>query len=380
MAIQFHCPSCAATLKVPDAAAGKKGTCPKCGTALLVPRVEPPPPAPTTPQRQPAQSAAPSESDSPVPEFSFAETQPNAPPESEDPLAFLSHVEPTLPVALPRESPTVRRLRRRSRGVWSVLIPLVFFAAFAGVGGWLYFRETTPRLEGTLQAVALEEEMPPPGFITNTDADLPEDVFAQLLKDMAAEPLPPVRSNLMEVEFKPGPKALEVHVRATPETQFFRVDLNSDPALRRFRNEQAKELGEPRREEFTKAAAEMLRDWQQSGSIDAARYRDAAGLNALLLPLSYHLQAVVDGHIYRAVAEDVDGRAYFLLPPETTQFRIEGRELSDGRVLFPGTYTVKVVASPEKDRSDGAEEEPPSNEPAKDEPPPDEPPESPPEQ
>lgn len=300
--------------------------------------------------------------------------------ENDDPLAFLTNVEPTLPVALPRESPTVRRLRRRSRGIWSVLIPLLFFAAFAGVGGWLYFRETTPRLEGTLQAVALEEEMPPPGFITNTDADLPEDVFSQLVKDMAAEPLPPVRSNLMEVEFKPGPKALEVHVRATPETQFFRVDLNSDPALRRFRQERAKELGEPRREEFTKAAAEMLRQWQQSGAIDAARHRDPAGLNALLLPLSYHLQAVVDDHIYRAVAEDVDGRAYFLLPPETKQFRIEGRELSDGRVLFPGKYTVKVIASREKDRADAAEEEPPSNEPAKDEAPPDEPPEAPPEQ
>lgn len=376
MAIQFHCPSCAATLKVPDAAAGKKGTCPKCGTALLVPRVEPPPPSP---QHQTAQSAAPSESDSPVPEFPVAETQPNAPPESEDPLAFLSDVEPTLPVALPRESPTVRRLRRRSRGIWSVLIPLLFFAAFAGVGGWLYFRETTPRLEGTLQAVGLEEEMPPPGFITNADADLPEDVFSQLLKDVAAEPLPPVRSNLMEVEFKPGPKALEVHVRATPDTQFFRVDLNSDSALRRFRNEHAKQLGEPRRKEFTAAASEMLRQWQQSGSIDAARYRDPAGLNALLLPLSYHLQAVVDDHIYRAVAEDVDGRAYFLLPPETKQFWIEGRELSDGRVLFPGKYTVKVVANREKDDEE-PEQEHLSNEPAMNKAPPDEPPETPPEQ
>jgi hypothetical protein len=371
MAIQFNCPSCAATLKVPDAAAGKKGTCPKCGTALLVPRIEPPP-------SQAAASAAQGRSDEAAassapsdPAFrEFPAAKPSPASEAEDPLAFLAHVEPTAPGTIPRESPTVRRLNRRRRGPWSLLIPLFFFAAFAGVGGWLYFREATPRLEGTLQAVALDEEQPPPGFITHLDADLPEDVFAQILKDLAAKPLPPVRSNLMEVEFKPGPKALEVYLRATPETQFFRVDLNRHPALRRFRNDRAKELGEPRREEFTAAAAQMLRDWQQSGSIDASRYRDTAGLNALLLPLSYHLQAVVDGNIYRAVAEDVDGRAYFLLPPGTMQFHVEGRKLKDGRVLFPGKYTVNVVpgepAKAESEATGPAEQERPSTKPAAD--------------
>ena len=377
MAIQFNCPSCAAALKVPDAAAGRKGTCPQCGTALLVPRVEPPAhqaaaPATQGPPREASDS--PGQPEPSFPEFAAPSSSFAPPPETDDPLAFLAKVEPTLPVRLPGESPRVRRLRRRG-GPWSVVIPLLFLAAFVGVAGWLYFRETTPRLEGTLPAVALDEEQPPPGFITHLDADLPEDVFEQLLKDLAADPLPPVRSNLMEVEFKAGPRALEVHARATPDTQFFRVDLSADPALRRFRDEHAAQLGEPRREEFSAAAAEMLRQWQQSRSIDAARYRDAAGLNALLLPLSYHLQAVVDDRIYRAVAEDVSGRAYFLLPPGTTEFRIEGRKLKDGRVLFPGRYTARVVpvtsAAPGSRAAEPSEPSLPASEPAADARPPD---------
>src|SRR5689334_15150582 len=77
MAIQFQCPSCEATIRVPDEAAGKKGTCPRCNEKLLVPSVtrgaaassstasaappirQPPPkPGPGLPQLDPLEDAA----------------------------------------------------------------------------------------------------------------------------------------------------------------------------------------------------------------------------------------------------------------------------------------------------------------------------------
>ncbi|HCK52778.1 MAG TPA: hypothetical protein DIC23_06140, partial [Planctomycetaceae bacterium] len=38
MAIEFNCPYCTAVIRVGDTAVGKKGTCPKCDTAVVVPR------------------------------------------------------------------------------------------------------------------------------------------------------------------------------------------------------------------------------------------------------------------------------------------------------------------------------------------------------
>lgn len=39
MPIEFNCPACSKPLKVPDQFAGRKGKCPSCGNAILVPAV-----------------------------------------------------------------------------------------------------------------------------------------------------------------------------------------------------------------------------------------------------------------------------------------------------------------------------------------------------
>ena len=53
MAIQFQCPYCSATIRVPDTASGKSGQCPKCQARLKIPEVTPPlaapPPLPDPP-------------------------------------------------------------------------------------------------------------------------------------------------------------------------------------------------------------------------------------------------------------------------------------------------------------------------------------------
>lgn len=61
MPIQFNCPYCTATVRVPDSAAGKAGRCPKCETKIRIPDVGPAPPAPAAaaPPPKPAAPAKP---------------------------------------------------------------------------------------------------------------------------------------------------------------------------------------------------------------------------------------------------------------------------------------------------------------------------------
>src|SRR5262245_30094432 len=54
MPIEFPCPTCHQQVRTPDAAAGKKGKCPNCGTIVIIPApVVALPPASPIPKHQP---------------------------------------------------------------------------------------------------------------------------------------------------------------------------------------------------------------------------------------------------------------------------------------------------------------------------------------
>jgi len=59
MPITVVCPSCKTKLQVKDEAAGKKGKCPKCQTAFMVPGGSPAAPAAAPPPKQPVKKPAP---------------------------------------------------------------------------------------------------------------------------------------------------------------------------------------------------------------------------------------------------------------------------------------------------------------------------------
>ena len=90
MAIQFNCPYCTVTIQVPDNAAGKKGTCPQCGTKVLVP----------TPKNSPPQSAVPS----PSPTFSPPPAAPMFAPQPTIPMA--GYPAPGMPFGFDPNQPT----------------------------------------------------------------------------------------------------------------------------------------------------------------------------------------------------------------------------------------------------------------------------------
>ena len=102
MAIEFNCPYCTAPIRVPDTFSGKKGSCPKCATKLLVPNVAPP--QPEQPQRAPA-SLAPESSTpqvaSPEPVTTPAPDGPIPQPVAPKQAAGGQQVPPFRPTVLP---------------------------------------------------------------------------------------------------------------------------------------------------------------------------------------------------------------------------------------------------------------------------------------
>ncbi|MBW3543964.1 MAG: hypothetical protein KY476_27255, partial [Planctomycetes bacterium] len=149
MAIVFDCPHCAATVRVADDAAGKKGRCPQCGESLLVPRVVPPAAPPTGhADAVTGEPAAPV-----VPQFTSA---------------------PVAPVAA-----RLRRRRRRSTSS-AVVVPLLFGAVLLGVCLWL-FLSGEPELAGEVPGAWLSDFNIPPQVVDRALIDMPEDRLATAL-------------------------------------------------------------------------------------------------------------------------------------------------------------------------------------------------------
>lgn len=361
MAIEFRCPHCAAAVRVADSAAGRKGKCPACGAGVLVPNVTPPPDgeqtvSPSTPSLPEAQPPEADDSEVTASLMDSGEEEPSFPGPSD--FAETSD-DPGFPA--PVEEPALRytrsgRRRRRKRAS-NLMIPLLCGAVLLGVVGWFVYRSHgTTDLEGELTAVARPGFNPSPGYVEKADIDLPADPLKFVLDGLAEDP-ERLKSSSMTVELRGTPEGIQVDVFSTAQSRFVMIDVTTDAGLRNYYRNAARKLGRRRRRQVRTIAERFCRDWkekaEQNTSLDdPVAYRDELGLGALVGGFGYSVAAVVERKLYPCVYEDtVNGRLYFLLPREARRFTLRGREFSDGSVLFPGRFTVKVV---EKDDTGAA--------------------------
>ncbi|QDT92846.1 hypothetical protein [Gimesia algae] len=334
MAIQFDCPFCTSTLKVPDATAGKQGDCPRCGTKLVIPNPFAAGAAPPAADSAPADST-PQPQDAPTP-----------PPASQAP-----EQAPVVDVMAPRphSSATAQYLRkRRKSNVGGVVLFLFFFLAMAGIAGYFYWNFGL-RLEGNLvaarispEAAKLEQRLQP------ENAGVSEEVIKAVNHNLLETPRR-VQSDLMEMLFYGLEKGgLEVRLKPGAKTELVRVDLTGDPALMEYISKQGTQLDQPRSAELQSSLNHFYTSWNefigtQGVMPDLLHYRNSVGLNSLLGGLGYHMEARVNNKIYPCVHEDSKGGLYFLVPKGTLQFNILGREMDTGWTTFPGKYEVQVT-------------------------------------
>lgn len=360
MAIEFNCPFCTSTIRVPDDAAGKKGTCPRCETPILVPTIEglPQPELPAEqPPATPPAAPAPSVTEGPLPVESPPQpamepvVSPGEPvfpgpppaPEGEFPAFGESAAAPRAPAT---SYARALKRRRKKKGGLGILVPLLFGSCLVGVTLFLWW-QSRPTLYGDLTAEALPDyELATGGIGKSEVQDLSKDVINYVIEDLEENPAR-LTSELMETEFRGTRRGIQVNVFEGKQTMFFRVAPRKNKDFDDWVLKNADKLEKPRLKEYSAAIKRFFKEYSDSeGDVaDLPGYRDSMGLNATVSRVGYNMAALVGQTAHRCVYEDAEQRLYFLLPKKTKQFELVGRRLDNGETLFPGTYKVKVQAN-----------------------------------
>jgi hypothetical protein len=340
MAIEFDCPYCTATIRVPDAYGGKQGRCPKCDTRLLVPLVV-----------RPGSTTVPDASSSPI-TANQSPAIPGALPQTE---IFAVPAPPTSPVRHRRPA------RRRPSRALVVGMPVLGFLILLAV---IFFSVTgsLPELSGELVARRIEEKNLPGVTIPWADTGLsPDDQTT--LRDFLAMTPETLQSEIMTCRLIGTADGIEVRLTAGAGNEWFAVDTSANKALALWLKKERAAINTKRIALLHENLADYCRDkLAQIGGeklqIDGLRVRDNVGINASGNALSFVVMAEAANRQIPCSYEDDKGTLYFCLPRETQSFPIRGRTLSDKSKPFAGEFTGVVsgisrppVGTPEADSS-----------------------------
>lgn len=370
MAIEFNCPYCTATIRVPDAYAGKQGRCPKCDTKLLIPII----PLPNQPgsgnQQAPGNAPAagiqsinppqmqngPAAFNSQLPflnETPFAPGQfvapgqvaPGQPPHAanvnvaplEDPFA----VRPLTTTTKSRR----RSARRRPSRALVIGLPVICFLVLFGIIAYSLM-DSLPQLHGNLSGRKMDGLMLPPTTIPWSDIRISADDRKVLQEELTIHP-ETLSSQIISCRISGSNEGMVVTLSSTTESQWIVVDTSLEKPLAIWRRKEGPQLNRLRLEEMQAAIATYARDklLKANGkqiAIDGAMVRDKVALNSSGGALSYAVQAIVDSTIFPCAAEDGPGNLYFCLPKNVTNFKIVGRTSSNASIGFAGEYTVLI--------------------------------------
>ena len=338
MAIEFDCPYCTATIRVPDAYGGKQGRCPKCDTRLLVPLVV-----------RPGSTTVPDASSSPITANQSAAI-PGAMPQTE---IFTAPSPPTSPVRNRRSA------RKRPSRALVVGMPVIGFLILLAV---IFFSVTgsLPELSGELVARRLEENNLPGVTIPWAETGLsPDDQTT--LRDFLAMTPETLQSEIMTCRLFGKADGIEVRLTAGAGNEWFAVDTSGNKALALWLKKERATINTKRIALLHENLADYCRDkLAQIGGeklqIDGLRVRDNVGINASGNALSFVVMAEAANRQIPCSYEDDKGTLYFCLPRETQSFPIRGRTLSDKSKPFAGEFTAVVsgisrppVGTPESD-------------------------------
>ncbi len=347
MAIEFHCPYCTAVIRVPDAFAGKSGSCPKCATKLRVPKVGP---AAGQSAEQPAAdrshqtAAAPvSERDLPSIEDSLSAT----PASVDDPGVSDIPILTTGSRRSVTRSLRKKNRRRKSQRMYAIAIPLVCCLLLFGVLGMLFW-VTEPELKGTLIGTAAGKIEIPNATVSLAELGLSEEEKEQVRSAFENAPEAFI-STQMTCRVRLDAAGLVTEIRAGEGFSWFMVNPASNLHLAEWIKSQRIVINSQRLLSLAKNGADLCRDKvaKAAGSpvvFDAQRFRDGFGLNSHVNAFGYVVEAATEQRRAPCVHEDANGTLYFALPEDTTMFTLRGRQIEGHAPLFPGEYSVSISA------------------------------------
>ncbi|MCA9009532.1 MAG: hypothetical protein KDB01_07290 [Planctomycetaceae bacterium] len=340
MAIEFNCPYCTATIRVPDAYSGKQGRCPKCDNRLLIPTVSIPDPAGGGGSSLPQRSSASTSKSGASAATGLPETGDRT---AADAIPADAIVVRTATSASSRAHRRNARLRPSRTLV--IGIPVICFLVLFGIIAYSLLG-SLPRLHGQLTGHRLDGEALPGATIPWADVNVSPADRLTLQQSLAAQPESLV-SQILVCRISADERGIFVTLHAQPESQWVAVDVSSDKSLAIWRRKEGPQWNQMRLAELRTAVQRYARDKLlkvkgEQIAIDPAATRDKMALNAGCSALGYVIRAVADAALYPCAAEDEFGTLYFCLPKAVQSFSIQGRTLANGMSGFNGEYTVTI--------------------------------------
>ncbi len=355
MPIEFQCPFCQATIRVPDSARGGKGRCPQCTVRITVPKKTTLPPITELPAFEPVAEEQPvvlqemndpPETDSPpvfATESTFASRSVAV---AFDPDALENSRNEELPNVL--AAPVRRKINGKQKRLrhWTIYGAAILLIGLIAAGLLISSNTVIERLSGELIAGSAESMELSPVMIGRSRIELPADEVTELLKKLEHSPVP-LNSSSSHVQLKGTPNGLEVSISAGTQSQFYRVNLKGNESVRQFLLQNEARLEIERTQEVDREVSKFFTAYQdvlakRAPSDSITVFRDSLALPSLTRGFGHQLVAAYGRGLYRCVYEDRDGGLYFMLPPGVTEFEVIGRTHPDGRIAVPAAFRVTV--------------------------------------
>ena len=245
MAIEFNCPYCLATIRVPDAYSGKQGRCPKCDTRLLIPSVQlPVHPGSAGQLVSPAQTPR-------HPEAAGVAACEEFGPNSSAGGEFGVLPEESFP-AVPQTTSIARKRRRGTRlrpsRTLVIGVPVICFLILFAIIAYS-LTGSLPQLHGELTADRLESRALPQETVHWSELSLSPTDRPLLQKALTQNP-ESIISQFVSCRLSAGDDGILVTLAAQPESQWVVVDVSSEKPLAIWRRKEGPQWNRMRLDEL----------------------------------------------------------------------------------------------------------------------------------
>lgn len=255
--------------------------------------------------------------------------------------------------------------KKRKQTLSPVMIGVIAVVVIAiGVGVYFFTRpgaKPNP-LSGTLTATRLSNGKLQPAIVHRDWLEgIDEETVAGVLKQMEKRTVT-LRSDAVVLKFQGVADGIKVTATPGLHGELVAVDVSSHKALNNWQQKQGVKLGDRHQKELIRAAKSLIQEWAKAEAagekkLDFSRFHDSLGLAALTSGLGAEAVAIVNRIPHSCIAEQ-QGLLYFLLPPGTDRFELQGREDSKGVAVFPGRFVVDVETEAPAKKSKKTDDEP----------------------
>lgn len=266
---------------------------------------------------------------------------------------------PTPAAAIPSESAPIKSRKKRKPAVSPVLIGIIAVIVIAAGAAAYFFLKPGAKpnpLSGTLTATRLPNGKLQPAIVHRDWLEgIDEETVSGVLKQMEKRTVT-LRSDAVVLKFQGVAEGIKVTATPGLHGELVAVDVSSHKALSNWQQKQGVKLGDRHQKELIRAAKSLIQEWAKAEAagekkLDFSRFHDSLGLAALTSGLGSEAVAIVNRVPHSCIAEQ-QGLLYFLLPPATDHFELQGRADSKGVAAFPGKFVVEVEAEAPAKKSD----------------------------